>query len=65
MHSFDATFHRLLVKAIEEDRERIRALICDKPVERDTYLAYVGRLEGYRYVMLMAEDVERRLGQGM
>jgi len=61
MHSFDSTFHRLLVKAIDEEMNRQREIVTRSVLSHELYAQYVGRLEGMRMVLDFAEKLERQL----
>lgn len=65
MHSFDATFHRLVKQTIEEELHTQRLLVTDRPSRSfEDYLLKVGRIDGLRLALRVMEDVEHRLQQG-
>ena len=64
MHSYDMTFRRLLIVAIEEERASRRIMATERPNKYEDYLYRIGQIEGLRVAVQLADDVERRMQGG-
>jgi hypothetical protein len=62
MHSYDSTFHRLLVELLDEQLALQSRLITEQRIKSwEDYLYRVGTLHGLRQAVTLCEEVERRL----